>query len=420
MHFKPTILATSILIALCARPLPAAPVLQREARVAIVGDSITEQKLYSKHIEMYLTACVPQLELRCFQYGWGGETAGGFLRRMDNDLASFKPTVVTTCYGMNDGGYRAFEPGIGKNYEDPMRQIVAKLKTAGATVVVGGPGAVDTKYFNRNNLSAAVYNDNLAQLTAIARKLAGENSFPHADVHAAMIAAMTKAKATLGDDYDVCGRDGFHPGPNGHLIMAYAFLKAMGLDGNLGAITVDLKAQATATDGHKVLSAAAGKVEIESTRYPYCFSGDEKSSSGTRSIAPFLPFNQDLNRLTLVVKNLATANAKITWGNTAKTFTRDQLAAGINLAAEFPANPFVEPFANVERAVGAKQDFETFMIKDVITRIPSLLARVDQDAEVKDALELLRRKLQARHDVLAKAVTTSVKPVRHTIQIQPE
>jgi hypothetical protein len=38
-----------------------------------------------------------------------------------------------------------------------------------------------------------------------------------------MVDAMTKAKGTLGPKYDVCGGDGFHPGPDGQLLMAYAF-----------------------------------------------------------------------------------------------------------------------------------------------------------------------------------------------------
>ena len=50
--------------------------------------------------------------------------------------------------------------------------------------------------------------------------------------------AMSAAKEKFGNDYDVCGRDGVHPGPNGHLLMAYAFLKGLGLDGNLATITI--------------------------------------------------------------------------------------------------------------------------------------------------------------------------------------
>src|SRR5687767_4656461 len=79
-------------------------------RVAVVGDSITEQKLYSKYVADYLYACTPHLKAHVAQFGWGGERAAGFAFRMDNDLLPFKPDVVTLCYGMNDGEYREYKP----------------------------------------------------------------------------------------------------------------------------------------------------------------------------------------------------------------------------------------------------------------------------------------------------------------------
>ena len=46
------------------------------------------------------------------------------------------------------------------------------------------------------------------------------------------------------EEYAVAGKDGIHPGWAGQAIMAYAFLNAMGLDGDLGTINVDLGQQA--------------------------------------------------------------------------------------------------------------------------------------------------------------------------------
>ena len=43
-------------------PLPEGLLLKKGDRLAICGDSITEQKMYSRIIEDYLTACLPQLE----------------------------------------------------------------------------------------------------------------------------------------------------------------------------------------------------------------------------------------------------------------------------------------------------------------------------------------------------------------------
>src|SRR5206468_7534137 len=167
-----------------------------------------------------------------------------------------------------------------------------------------------------------------------------------------MLDVMTKAKAKYGEDYAIAGaKDGVHPDANGHLVMAYAFLKALGCDGNIGTITIDLAGnRADATDGHKIVSAKDGVVEIESTRYPFCVGGDPKDLNATAGIIEFFPFNQDLNRLMLVVTNPGAEKIKVTWGATSKEYPAAELAKGINLAADFPANPFGEPFKKVEES----------------------------------------------------------------------
>ena len=83
--------------------------IQSAQRIIFFGDSITEQKMYSRIMETYLTVCVPELEVTVRQYGWGGEVAPGFLARMTNDCLRFQPTIATTCYGMNDHGYPFYD-----------------------------------------------------------------------------------------------------------------------------------------------------------------------------------------------------------------------------------------------------------------------------------------------------------------------
>src|SRR5689334_11541307 len=74
-------------------PKPAGLMLREGDKLAICGDSITEQKMYSRIMEDYLTMCVPQLSITVRQYGWSGERAPGFLARMTNDCLRFKPTI---------------------------------------------------------------------------------------------------------------------------------------------------------------------------------------------------------------------------------------------------------------------------------------------------------------------------------------
>jgi lysophospholipase L1-like esterase len=395
------------------------PVLKAGGRLAIIGDSITEQKVYSRFMEDYVTACTPELGVWCIQLGWGGETAPGFLGRMRQDLLPFKPTVATFCYGMNDGGYRAYEEGIGKRYIDAMKQIVANLKQAGAVAVVGSPGCVDMNTWRKPE-DAEVYNQNLAKLGDLDRQLAQDSGMPFADLHTLMYDVMKKAKAANGPQFHVCGGDGVHPAADGQLIMAYTFLKALGVSGDIGAITVDMAGEAAATEGHKVLSSKAGAADIESRRYPFCFYGDEKSPDSAKSILPFLPFNQDLNRLTLVVKGLKAGKAKVTWGNVSKTFTREQLAKGVNLAAEFFDNPFSGAFKKVDDAVAKKQGFETFLIKEFNRAVGGIERNVADDAEAAAAIKTLRTRLLAKHDALSAAVREAVVPLKHTITVTEE
>ena len=76
-----------------------------------------------------------------------------------------------------------------------------------------------------------------------------------------------------------------------------------------------------------------------------------------------------------------------------KTFRREQLTQGINLAAEFPENPFVESFNQVMGEVGQKQACETSMIKGLLTNFRQLEESFVEDFEVQSALETLRPKM---------------------------
>lgn len=409
----------SFLLVFAAVSLRAESLLPPNARVAVIGDSITEQKIYSKYIECYLLVCTGRSDIQVFQFGWSGERADGFAARLENDLAVFHPNVATTCYGMNDGSYVPFAPPIGAAYEKNMRNVLAGLKKVGVQVIaIGSPGGVDPDFFKRPNMAGSVYNDTLAHLRDIAKKLADENKQPFANVHDTMLDALGKSKAALGKGYGPFGGDGFHPAPAGQLLMAQAFLKALGLDGDIGTITLDMKGQGAASSGHVVKSGQGGSVVLESTKWPFCFDADPKNANSTRSILPFSSFNQDLNRLTLQVKNLATAKAKVTWGAESKEFSREQLDAGINLAAEFSKTPFDAAFMDVMYAVAVKQAFETLAIKNLVTNFRGFAADAKADPEFGAALDTLKKKVGEKQTQHAASVRKRLKPLTHTIKVE--
>jgi len=364
--------------------------------------------------------CQPVRPVQAMQFGWSGDTAFAFVKRMANDVLRFKPSVVTTCYGMNDGGYRSLTPETEKSYRENLTAIVRKFKEGGVRqVVVGTPGAVDSEMFQRrgNPTTAAEYNQTLASLGGIARGVAEQEHVVFADVHDPMMSAMARAKEKYGTAYHVGGADGVHPFPNGHLVMAYAFLKAMGFDGDIGTFTLDAASgHAQATAGHKILSASRLSLDLESTRYPFCFHGDPASPDATTGIIEFLPFNEDLNRLTLVVKGLPTPRAQVTWGSVSKEFTTSELEAGINLAAEFLDNPFCAPFRAVEAQINKQQAFETPYIKSFVTTYPTY-TRSFPDTKTK--FDEFLANLGKEHDELMTASAAAVVPVKHTIHINP-
>ncbi len=396
--------------------------LQAGDLVGICGDSITEQKLYSVYMADYLLMCQPQEKLSAIQFGWSGERAPSFAGRMQNDALVFKPTVVTTCYGMNDGGYVATTPVALDTYRKSMTDIVTTLKSNGVHfILLGSPGAVDTFYYKNRVTSPAVYNQTLADLGQVAKELAAKEGLGFADLHTTMMTVMAKAKAKNGAEFCVTGMDGVHPLPAGHIIMAYSFLKALGCDGNIGTITVDLKAnQAESTDGTRVISDTNGVVELESTRYPFCFSGtDLKDPKSTASILPFLPFNQDLNRYMLVVKNASSPSLKVTWGTQSKNFTAQELTQGVNLATEFLNNPFSAPFQAVQQKISEQQAFETHASKELLHSLPEWYATLPGAKGLLDTLvPQLTTQLLTKWQTLRDASASAVVPVKHELKIE--
>jgi len=401
--------------------------LKKGDRLAICGDSITEQKMYSRLMEDYLTMCVPELGVTVRQYGWSGERAPGFLARMTNDCLRFKPTVATTCYGMNDHEYRPYEDRIGQTYRTTSAAIVEAFKANGVRVVLGSAGCVGKipSWVKSATGTVEDLNLSLCRLRNIDIEIALQEKVRFADVFWPMLTAGVKARERYGTDYAIAGKDGVHPGWAGHTVMAWTFLKALGLDGNLGTFIVDLKKGKMRTSaGHEVISAYDGEFQIRSSRYPFCAclpegaatagypvceTDDTRKDNSIRSAMTLIPFNQDLNRLRLSARKGTARRYAVTWGKETKSFSAQELARGINLAAEFPCNPFCEAFAKVDAAVADKQAYETRQIKQ---RFHARGARQNMPAIVEQT--------ESEREPLAAAIKAAFVPVTHTIKIVPE
>jgi hypothetical protein len=391
-------------------PVPQPPqwLLKVGDRLAICGDSITEQIMYSRAMETYLTVCAPQLQVEVRQFGWNAEAVPGFVARMTNDVLQFNPTIVTTSYGMNDHAYRPYQESIGQTFRLATTAMVEAFKANGLRVVLGSPGCVggpvrwSTATPDEMNLS-------LCQLRNIAIEVALEQDVAFADVFWTMLKAGYDARNQYGAGYAIAGVDGVHPGWSGSFVMAYTFLRSLGLSGEIGRIEVDFRrGRASTSEGHELISFDEGQIVIRSRRYPFCATGDVEEDTSIRSAMTLVPFNSELNRLVLIVENLPSHNCRITWGGISRTYTDQQLSLGINLAEDFETNPFLAAFTGVDRAVAAKQAFETQQIKTFF--------RTSEAATQPD--EVLARTEEERYE-LVRVIRDAFVPVTHSIRIEP-
>lgn len=376
--------------------------------VALCGDSITSNGFYPYFIEMYQLVCAPAPKVTLKNFGQWGKTANDFPPLMDASVLPLKPAAATIYYGMNNSrSSKVMSDESAKNWgTGEITTVIKKFKGAGIReIFLGSPGCVDSEFFTLSQSlpsdpkAVEATNKNLSLLRDNAEKIAKAEGLVFVDVHTPMIEVMAKAKEKYGKDFPFAGGkgDGVHPGQAGHLVMAWAFIKAFGYSGEIGTITLDFaKDTAEATTGHSVIACKSGVVSLESSRYPFCFSGDpEKPSAGsTRSVAGLFPFNEDLNRFTLVVKN-APAKTKITWGKVSKEYDSATLSKGINLASEFMDNPFGPAFAKVFEALQERNRCYGWLAK-----------------EYKDNPDMQKRLERA-------LVAATPVPVKHEIKIEP-
>jgi len=331
---------------------------------------------------------------------------------MTNDCLRFQPTLATLCYGMNDHSYGPYTEPHGQWYSNNYSAVASSLKASGARVVLGSPGCVGKvpPWAPDTSVPVEVLNLNLCRLRDMDIEIAAQEKINFADVFWPMFTAGFTAHQKYGADYAVSGKDGVHPDWAGHVVMAYAFLKALGLDGDLGTFTVDLGSnKATASSGHTVDSFTNNTLTVTSSRYPFCATGPLDKDNSIRSGMTLVPFNAKLNRLKLIVKGGTAANYAVTWGDETHDYSAVQLATGVNLAEDFAVNPFSAAFAKVDAAVADKQKYETRQIKE--------LFHGPEGKADADATAALTEKTR---QPLAIAIATAFVPVTHTIRIQPK
>lgn len=338
-------------------------------RVAMLGDSITAQKSYTRYIETYLELCSGVKDLSFMQFGWPGDTAAHAITRLPDDVLGYKPTVTTVMFGINDGKYKPYADSIALPYKTNLVTIAKMLKAAGSKALFLSPSTMDPTYKDATEFMAA-----LNGMSARCREAAAQEGAGFADVNALHEAVQDKLIAERGKAKCKFSPDGCHDYPIGHFVIMAAALDGFALDGKVAELTLDAKTgKATASDGHAVVSSEPGKATFESTRYPFCFRPDPKSFGDDIAAAlPYVDFQEKHNRFVLKVTGLDAAEVKVCWTDAAgkavtNIFARAALEKGVNLADAFrDDNPFVGPFYAYFDAALDKEYFEVDLTCTVI------------------------------------------------------
>ncbi len=348
-------------------------------RVVFLGDSITEQRLYTTYLEAYWLTRYPTYKLVFRNVGWGGDTS--WLRKryvtdenvlfaatpevqqalvekavaagLGRDVLPLKPTVVTINFGMNDHSYQPFRQDICNAYVRSQTQLVKTLKASGARVTLITPQPLEERRPDPNqdarNLSLRKFADALKNVSVA-------EGVTFADQFDPYMALMLKARA--GNPHiSIGGGDVIHPGPAGQLIMAWSILKGLGMPSLVSQVALDVtrpqeKVGVTAQNA-KVsnITWAKGVLSFERLDGALPMPVDERAEPGLAHI----PLLAELNRYELVVTGLKAEYYDVQIdGESVCVVTREELSKGWNMA--MTPGPVLRQSQELLQAVFRKND----------------------------------------------------------------
>lgn len=371
-------------------------------RVLFLGDSITEQYQYSTDIELYLTTRFPNWNCLFLNAGISGDTANGGAGRFASHVLAEKPTAITINFGMNDGGYGAFDQNRNNGYVQNTEKMLADAKASGVRVALCSPNAVDRRIQERFKL----YLETQKQFYEPLAGLAAKHGARFADQYAITrgeLERMEKDEAKTVIPY----YDGFHTSPNGGMMMAHAILTALKAPALVSDVSVDAATKSTKTQACAVSNASVAVDEVEFDRL------DESLPLPVQkdwvSLLPYLNDLKDLNWFGLKVAGLAEGNYKLSIdGTEVGKYSSKQLADGVNVGNS-TAGPIHAQAQKVFDTINAKNGMVHQRFRGVVMfNAPDWLADVAAErkpVELYNRLEQIKAK-QAE-------VYNLAKPIKH-------
>ena len=311
--------------------------------VCFLGDSITARGSTQTLIDDYYLTRFPERTVRFANAGRSGDSAGGALGRLQEDVIDKKPTSVALMLGMNDvgrGNYVAAPTEQQKKgqrqaldgYKANMEKVVARIRAEAGEpkLYFLTPSPFDQTVALEKNNNQPGCNDGLGACAAIVRELAAKNNGTVVDFHGPMT-ALNLEQQKKDPAWTIIGGDRVHPGAPGHLMMAWLFLKTQGAPALVSRVAVDAAAGRAAACANAEVTAVAKKGG------GVTFTVLEKAlplpiDPAAKPLLELLPIEQDLNQELLSVTGLAAGAYELTIdGAAAGRYSAEELAKGVNL-----------------------------------------------------------------------------------------
>jgi lysophospholipase L1-like esterase len=385
--------------------------------VVFYGDSITDQRLYTTYVETFIVTRYPKLPVRFVHSGWGGDrvTGGGggpIDNRLERDVLVYKPTVMTVMLGMNDGRYKSFDDETFRVFSDGYEHIVKRMRGAipNLRITLIDPSPYDD--VTRPPLFPGGYNAVLLKYGEYLRTLAERNQLDFADLNTRLTKALTRANVTDPANAQKIVPDRVHPNRSGHLLMAASLLEAWGATPTVTRVEIDAAAAQVKDAVNTTVSGLESKGSIRWTQKDEALPMPVPMSDPLMKLAvESSDFRENFNTETLRVTGLDAPNYTLTInGRGIGTFSRENLAAGVNMA-EFDT-PMMQQAAQVHDLTIRRADIHNFRWRQV--QIPLQNMFPARAAAVDDNLDALDNDLAAIQRATAQPASCSYElaPVR--------
>jgi lysophospholipase L1-like esterase len=389
-------------------------------RVVIIGDSITEQHLYSNYVEMWTVSRFPKWDITFRNVGIGGDRSTGGNNRFKRDVLVHKPTAMTVDFGMNDGNYRAFdEPGF-MTYMGGLQGMADQAKEAKIRVAWITPSPVEKAEDGR---AIEGYNQTLEKYSEGVNKIAGDNGGLFVDQFHPFVAAIDKARQA-NPKKRIGGGDPVHPGSPGQAVMAWAILKGLNFPRLVSNVEIDAgQAKVVASEKCRVseLAAKDGGLTFERADEALPFFPAE-----AEAINEWAPVRDELNQYGLKVTGLKPGSYELRLnGAKVADYTADELAGGVNLTkTALAAGPVAEQVNAVWSAVKAKNSYyHDRIFRGIVlafVSIPDFLGVKLEPAEIEAKRQSALAERTAKLPELDEAIRQALAPRAHRVELVPK